>query len=99
MLICCTNVLVQVLLNTAPISFTASCTAVTQTQVGQSVIPPGTTLPPNATPPQQVKKVLALAVAPCSRMRLFRPSCAVVIQGKLAERPRAEHLHASFWGR
>ncbi|CAL5222764.1 g5176 [Coccomyxa viridis] len=43
----------QVLLNTAPISFTASCTAVTQTQVGQSVIPPGTTLPPNATPPQQ----------------------------------------------
>ncbi|CAL5227268.1 g10199 [Coccomyxa viridis] len=43
----------QVLLNTAPISFTASCTPVTTTQVGQSVIPPGTTLPPTATPPQQ----------------------------------------------
>ena len=46
----------QVLLNTAPISFTASCTSVTTTQVGQSVIPPGTTLPPNATPPSQVTK-------------------------------------------
>jgi len=46
--------LMQVLLNTAPISFTASCTSVTTTQVGQSVIPPGTTLPPNATPPSQV---------------------------------------------
>ena len=46
--------LLQVLLNTAPMSFTSSCTAVTTTQVGQSVIPPGTTLPPNATPPAQV---------------------------------------------
>ena len=44
----------QVLLNTSPMSFTSRRTAVTTTQVGQSVIPPGTTLPPNATPPAQV---------------------------------------------
>ena len=51
-------VLMQVLLNTAPISFTASCTAVTSTTVAQSVIPPGTTLPPTATPPAQVRSSL-----------------------------------------
>ena len=51
-------VLMQVLLNTVPISFTASCTAVTSTTVAQSVIPPGTTLPPTATPPAQVRRSL-----------------------------------------
>ncbi|CAL5222763.1 g5175 [Coccomyxa viridis] len=44
----------QVLLNTSPISFTASCTPVTATQIAQSVIPPGTNLPPTAIPPAQL---------------------------------------------
>ena len=43
----------QVLFNTQPVSYTGSCTPVTDNQVGQSVIPPGTNIPTTATPPPQ----------------------------------------------
>ena len=44
----------QVLYNTAPTSYTASCTPVTNVQVGQSVIPPGTNISTTIVPPAQV---------------------------------------------
>ena len=44
----------QVLYNTAPTSYTASCTPVTAVQVGQSVIPPGTNISTTIVPPAQV---------------------------------------------
>ena len=46
---------IQVLLNSSPLSYTEGCTPVTATEVGQSVIPPGTSIPPDATPPAQVR--------------------------------------------
>lgn len=48
------NWCLQILYNTQPSSYTASCTPVTDVQVGQSVIPPGTNIPTNAQPPPQV---------------------------------------------
>ena len=44
----------QVLFNTAPVSYTTSCTPVTDVQVGQSVIPPGTGISTTIVPPPQV---------------------------------------------
>ncbi|BDA41281.1 probable endoglucanase E1 [Coccomyxa sp. Obi] len=43
----------QILYNTQPSSYTAACTPVTNVQVGQSVVPPGTNIPTNAQPPPQ----------------------------------------------
>ena len=48
------NWCLQILYNTQPSSYTASCTPVTDVQVSQSVIPPGTNIPTNAQPPPQV---------------------------------------------
>ena len=44
----------QVLFDTAPKSYTASCTPVTDVEVGQSVIPPGTGISTSIVPPPQV---------------------------------------------
>ena len=44
----------QILFNTQPTSYNATCTPVTATAVGQSVIPPGTNIPTTASPPPQV---------------------------------------------
>lgn len=44
----------QVLFNTAPKSYTTSCTPVTDVEVGQSVIPPGTGISTTIVPPPQV---------------------------------------------
>ncbi len=48
---CCSA---QILYNTQPSSYTAACQPVTNVQVGQSVIPPGTNIPTTAQPPPQV---------------------------------------------
>ena len=46
--------LLQVLFNTAPTSYTAACTPVTNNQVSQSVIPAGANVPSTATAPPPV---------------------------------------------